>query len=83
MTGPALQTPEHARGRCKSCHAPLIWAKTTRGKWMPLDAEEVLVKGETLWRIDEQGVVQRAAIPRGHRAHHVTCPFADQYRRSR
>ncbi len=33
-------------GACRSCHAPITWATTIRGKHMPFDGEIVVVRTE-------------------------------------
>jgi hypothetical protein len=73
---------------CRSCKAPVIWAITESGKWMPLDAQSSL-SGE--WRLF--GDTPRAVhVPQERReelagqlyvAHWATCPNAEDYRRPR
>ena len=77
---------------CKSCGAAIKWIKTTAGKSMPCDAEEVVYwenpngaavivssNGETL-KADLEGEVA-TATGIGYRSHFATCPNADQHRR--
>lgn len=66
------------RGRCRSCGADVIWAKTAAGKLMPLDAEETL--GKLVYQLDAVGRMVRAEGT-GHESHFATCPQADQWRR--
>jgi hypothetical protein len=73
---------------CNSCSAPVIWARTTNGKSMPVDAEPT-----------EQGNVELLPLVAGVRtpeavvhpqhplgagplrtSHFATCPHADQWR---
>lgn len=73
---------------CRSCKAPIVWAISENGKWMPLDATPD-PSGE--WRL--MGDTPRADyIPAERRveladqllvAHWATCPHADQHRRPR
>lgn len=65
-------------GRCRSCGADVIWAKTAAGKLMPLDATETL--GKVVYQLDTTGRMQRAE-GRGHESHFATCPQADRWRR--
>ena len=77
---------------CKSCGAAIKWIKTTTGKSMPCDAEEVVYwenpngaavivtpNGETL-KADLEGDVA-TATGIGYISHFATCPNADQHRR--
>ena len=77
---------------CKSCHAPIFFAQTSKGEFMPIDAEpaengNVLVTGPDTCPV--AAVVNRGQAS-GLRAagyplylpHFVTCPFADKYRRT-
>jgi len=66
---------------CKSCGAPIRWAKTAQGKRMPLnpapdprgrlalDATGLIVQGEL------------AAAGDRYTSHFATCPHAAQHRR--
>jgi len=55
-------------GECRSCHAPIIWVRTSKnGKPIPLSAATL--------RTDEQG--QQWALN-----HFVDCPDAAQHRRA-
>lgn len=56
--------------RCKSCHARIIWFKTSAGKNMPVDADTVEADDEDL------------DLSR-HVSHFATCPDADRHRRAR
>lgn len=74
QVGPVRSTP-----LCRSCHAPIIWAKTKTGKRIPLDPKPVI--GGNLVLID--GVV--GVTPPSHNverytSHFATCPNADEHR---
>ncbi len=65
---------------CRSCRAPIRWARTVTGRAIPLNAEPdadgnvELVDGVAslwLWR---DGAVR-------YMPHHATCPTVDQHRR--
>lgn len=73
-----------AAKKCKSCHAPIIWAKSD-GKWMPLnyDPDE---GGNVFLFLDGKCKVGRQddATPQfatRHFSHFATCPNADEHRR--
>lgn len=70
---------------CKSCEAPITWARTESGKAMPLD--EKPVAGGTFVYV---GGVARRATPDDdqlHRerytSHFATCPDAAAHRKAR
>lgn len=73
---------------CNSCGAAILWAITGLGRRMPVDAAPhpdgnlVMVYDAAAghWRAE---VVSTDAAPDLHRAHFVTCPDADQWRRRR
>lgn len=62
---------------CRACGAEMIWAKTTRGRALPLDAKPDPKGNVTL---DESGLatVYGAALPPDNATiympHHATCP---------
>lgn len=80
--------------RCRSCNAPMIWARTPFGKDQPFDAEPnpkgnvVLYERKT--ETDGHVVTEMCArvveplfdgdAPR-YMPHHATCPNADRWRR--
>lgn len=69
---------------CRSCSAPIIWAKTAKGKATPLDAAPV-PDGE--WQLSDGYAVPAgadlfAAAPR-YRVHWATCPNHAQHRSPR
>ena len=69
---------------CKSCGAPLIWAKTAKGKRIPLDAEPRA--DGTLALRDGTAVTVGPAPFCGYDdtryiCHFGTCPNAAQHRR--
>ncbi|MGH3476019.1 MAG: hypothetical protein ACRDQD_04190 [Nocardioidaceae bacterium] len=72
---------------CRSCGAPIQWAKTAMGKAMPLDAEpspngNVHLHGDVAVVLvaDDIGRV-RATGARLYLSHFVTCPDAQKWRR--
>jgi hypothetical protein len=78
---------------CKSCRAPVIWAKSAAtGKWMILDAEPtldgnvVLVWSDQYGRKDahvyRDGDAAEVAHPGAERRvdHHVTCVSVEDWR---
>jgi hypothetical protein len=75
------------RETCASCHADIVWARTTSGAAMPVDAEPTRGANVRLrWEnSDARAEVVKAALAFGstglHLSHFVTCPKADQWRR--
>lgn len=73
---------------CRSCNAPIIWAPTSAGRKMPLDAEPV-TDGNV--KITEDGiahvlsdhdlVVERMMGEPLFKSHFATCGQAGQWRR--
>lgn len=71
--------------RCRSCGAPLAWAKTESGRWMPLD-EAPVEDGNIALAREGRDVVALNYEPLSHggrpryQSHYVSCPCADQWR---
>lgn len=70
---------------CRSCGAPILWAKTERGKMMPVDPDpsengnvELVPRGTGFLAI-VHGQAPLGAPPL-HLPHHATCEFADEWR---
>jgi hypothetical protein len=75
-------------GVCKSCGAPILWARSDRGSLMPLDRSPHPDGNLELVQVDGVGQVARVVVPDptlGHRrlSHFVTCPNAPEHRRRR
>jgi hypothetical protein len=78
--------------RCRSCDAPIRWAKTAAGKRMPLDVEPVRTGNVQLGHVggEEVAIVVGpadavAAQAAGHEiytSHFATCPNAAAHRRA-
>lgn len=78
---------------CRSCGAPLIWARTEKKRWLPLDAEPVDARsGASVFVLRETDqpkplalAVTPAAFPGEplYVAHFGTCPHADKWRRAK
>lgn len=72
--------------RCRSCGAPVLFARTPAGKTGVYDAEPEPLSAPNLFRIERGRVVaghDREAGPapgRWYRSHFATCPFADLHR---
>lgn len=69
---------------CKSCGAPIRWARTPSGKATPLDADpiatgEVVLDGGIARHVD---LLTETDGPR-YRVHWATCPQADSHRKAR
>lgn len=66
---------------CKGCRAPITWAKTERGKTIPLD-----MPGEMRFVLigffDRNGApYQQAIMHKTYTSHFATCPKATEFRR--
>lgn len=75
---------------CKSCKAPVIWAETSAGKRMPIDATPVADGNLRLMHGPGSGkvLVITGAPPEGSEeprfvSHFSTCPEAVRFRRER
>ena len=78
---------------CRSCQAPIIWARTERGKRMPLDAEPVCdaiaeTRGLFVLRERDHADSPLAIAAWGlegtephYRSHFATCPNAASHRK--
>ena len=72
---------------CESCGAEIIWVKTRRGKWMPIDRDPVVefgpMKGNLvlLSKSQDAMVAGRDTIVTGHASHFATCPNANKHRK--
>jgi hypothetical protein len=73
----------HETSLCRSCSAPIIWAKTSLGKNMPVDATPTPA-GNLLLRDDGTvltlGAAGAGAIGTRHTSHFATCPNAREHR---
>lgn len=82
--------PEHhyPTDNCKACGASIIWARASTGRAMPVDAYPTRGANVRLrWEGQEvKAEVVRAQLAFGstsnHLSHFVTCPKADEWRRS-
>jgi hypothetical protein len=65
---------------CRSCGAEIVWAKTERGKAIPLDAkpEKRFVLEEVPMQRDRQARQVTTYV-----SHFATCPDADKFRSKR
>ena len=55
------------QGECRSCGAAIVWAKSAKGKNMPLDAASKVWRDGAYWLV----------------SHFATCPEADSFRKPR
>lgn len=68
---------------CRSCGERILWAKTQKGKLMPIDAEPV-EGGNLSFDDDGRVVVHGQAVLGGdplYQSHFVSCVNADEHRR--
>lgn len=92
MTAPAVEAPRPFPVEdCRSCHNPVIWTKTERGKAMPVDAEPSKDGTVSLrWAHDATTVLSTVPKPHLafgrrdlHKSHFATCKDAGAWRRGR
>jgi hypothetical protein len=86
--------PPGTASECRSCKALIIWAKTEKGKNLPVDVdtskdgEWFIVINKAEYRVDaifHKSQRARAWVDGGaprHKAHWATCPNANQHRRA-
>ena len=71
--------------QCRSCHAPIQWARTTKRKNIPLDVGVVTSGGNVRHTGEWDGpfmVVEVVAVGEGDRvSHFATCENAGEHRR--
>jgi hypothetical protein len=74
--------------RCSSCQAAIVWAVTTKGARMPVDAAPA--DDGNIVLIDTAGGIQAIVVRPGefpgqkrHRSHFSTCPNHAQHRKAR
>lgn len=68
--------------KCKSCGAPVVWAKTENDKNIPLDAKKV--RGGNIFL--DHGIARIVSPLSGlgsYESHFKTCPQAREHRRPR
>lgn len=66
---------------CRSCGAPILWARTVQGKAIPLDAQRsergnIELRGGTAHYVTPDINAELRYI-----SHFATCPQADQHRK--
>jgi hypothetical protein len=76
MTVITVYEDSRGSGRCRACHASVIWVETVAGKRMPFNPPwrptptEIRVHGRRVVDLDPQQMI----------THFATCPFADHFR---
>jgi len=76
--------------KCRGCTAEIIWAKTSRGKNMPVDAK---IDGLGAWLLEthDDGQVYAVRLApwapgqarnEAHTSHFDTCPKREQFRKN-
>ena len=81
---------KRSTAKCKSCGAPIIWSKTAKGKWIPLDTDvqrRAIYYTRTLVMDDlisgkEEAKLDLIEIVPTYSVHFQTCPNAKQHRKS-
>lgn len=75
---------------CRTCHAPIRWAFTEKGRRMPVDPEphpEGTIALEPIPGASRDVTTMRAIVvaigsrPTLYRSHFSTCPQADRHRK--
>ena len=75
--------------RCKSCCAPIRWARTAAGKPIPLDLEPVpggniqLRDGVARVLTPIEAMIEPLEGGPRFLSHFATCPYADEHRKAR
>lgn len=64
---------EHSE--CRSCGAPIIWMRTTAGKRIPVDPDDV-DEGDLDYNDHGEAIFR----PKEHVSHFATCPDASRWR---
>ena len=70
--------------RCRSCDAPIIWARTAKGKSIPLDASPTSEGNIVLAVFNVAHVLRSGESAAGrptYTSHFATCPNAAEHRR--
>ena len=73
---------------CNSCGAPIFWAKTIKGRPIPLDEQPsprgnvvVSEEGTALVYRDPSAIAPRYADSPKYLSHFATCPNAEEHRK--
>ena len=70
---------------CRSCGAPIRWARTEKGKRIPLDVEPVgnLPRGAFTLAVEGDDLLAKSVFPASYYvSHFATCPCADEHRKT-
>jgi len=75
---------ESAMSTCRSCNAPILWARSAKGKRRPMPLDPEPVPGGNVELVDGEAWVVKPDpnVPR-YVSHFATCPNAGQHRRAR
>lgn len=60
--------PDHQIKYCRSCGDPIVWMRTTNGKPIPVEPDDIDPDDELF-------------DPQKHKSHFSNCPHADEHRR--
>ena len=63
--------PKNSTGRCRACFREIVFLKTVKGKWMPVNAETAQPE-ETIYSKEK-----------GHISHFVDCPKAKEFKKKK
>lgn len=67
---------------CRSCGAPIIWMKSVRGKWIPLNHPKVALDKPGKLYNDFGELIDHEPEVEGWLTHFATCPQATKWRKS-
>ncbi len=75
--------------KCTGCNAPIVWAETSTGRAMPVDADPVPDGNVLLFpTIDRKWLAvvlgadeAQASRSERHKSHFATCPVASRFRK--
>lgn len=71
---------------CKSCGAPMIWARTRKGNLIPLDAEPTpegnIILKDGIAHVMKKGQSDLFDQDRRYLSHFVTCPQSRGWRKA-
>lgn len=67
--------------KCKSCKAEIIWGKTKKDKWIPINFDSL--SSTDLRYLQVANAEQNPILFRygEHISHYATCPEADKFRK--
>ena len=76
---------EKTRSKCRECKVDLVYFKTKRGKWMPIEAEPIIAEGDEKNVYNNEGeLIKKAeAGTKIYLNHWGSCPAAKKFRKKK